>query len=116
ISLIPDSWSGSVFRPAPATTSTYNSPMYVDADASGNLYAVVNGIFADAQDSRVVAVSKSSDMGQTWSAFERMPASVLQAYATNRGAAAAVPFRVYDQHDMVVTGENRFSYIQRIAL
>lgn len=116
ISLIPDSWSGSVFRPAPATTSTYNSPMYVDADANGNLYAVINGIFADAQDSRVVAVSKSSDMGQTWSAFERMPASVLQAYATNRGAAAAVPFRVYDQHDMVVTGENRFSYIQRIAL
>lgn len=116
ISSIPDSWSGSVFRPAPAKTSTYNSPMYVDADGSGNLYAVINGVFADAQESRVVAVSKSTDMGQTWSTFERMPSNVLQAYATNRGAASAVPFRVYDQHDMVVTGENRFSYIQRIAL
>lgn len=116
LSSIPSPWSSSVFRPAPSVTSTYNSPMYVDADPSGNLYAVINGIFADDQNNRVVAVSKSTDMGGSWSAFERMPITVLQAYANNRGASGAVPFRVYDQHDMVVTGVNRFSYIQRIAL
>jgi hypothetical protein len=113
---IPNAWDKSVFRPAPQPTTTYNSPMYVDADANGTLYAVVNGLFADDPNNRVVAVSKSTDMGQSWSAFERMPTSVLQAYASNRGAAIAVPFRVYDQNALAVTGENRFSYIQRIAL
>ncbi len=113
---IPSTWENSVFRPAPQMTSTYNSPMYVDADANSTLYAVINGIFADDQENRVVAVSKSTDMGQTWSQFDRMPPSVLQAYASNRGAAIAVPYRVYDQHAMVVTGENRLSYIQRIGL
>lgn len=116
IGQIPPTWSNSQFRAAPARTSTYNSPMYVDADANGNLYAVINALFADNQDNRVVAFSKSTDVGESWSTFERMPVSVLQAYAANRGAAAAVPFRVYDQHALVVTGENRFSYIQRIAL
>lgn len=113
---IPSAWNNNQFRAAPARTSTYNSPMYVGADADGKLYAVVNALFADDENNRVLAVSTSSDMGQTWSSFERMPASVLQAYANNRGAALAVPFRVYDQSAMVVTGTNRFSYISRIAL
>lgn len=116
VGVIPPTWSYSQFRSTGSPTSTYNSPMYVDADANGKIYAVVNAVFADNPENRVVAVSTSNDMGQTWSQFERMPASVLQAYASNRGASFAVPFRVYDQHAMVVTGVNRFSYIHRVAL
>jgi len=116
VGTIPSSWDNSQFRTAPQPTSTYNSPMYVDADGNSTLYAVINALFADDQDNRVLAVSKSTDMGQSWSTFDRMPTSVLQAYASNRGAAIAVPYRVYDQSTLVVTGENRFSYIGRIGL
>lgn len=119
IGTIPSTWGNSQFRPAPATSSSYNGPMYSDVDSDGNIYAITNAIFADDQDHRVPAFSKSTDMGKTWTTFVRMPASALTTYATSRGGDflySPSNQAAYEQDAFVVTGVNKFSYFYRVGV
>lgn len=116
VTTMPSAWANSQFRQSPSKTSSYNGPMYTDADSKGVLYAAINGIFADDQDNRVVAVSKSTDKGTTWTEFTRMPANLLSSYATANQVDNAIAFSPYQQDAFVVTGEDQFSYVYRVAL
>lgn len=116
VGTMPSSWANSQFRQSPNKTSSYNGPMYTDADPSGNLYAAVNDIFADDQDNRVVAVSKSTDKGSTWSEFTRMPANLFSSYASSNEVDNVISLSPYQQDAFVVTGNDQFSYIYRVGL
>lgn len=115
-SSIPASWANSQFRSTPSMTSSYNGPMYSDVDPDGVVYAACNSIFADDQNNRVIAFSKSTNLGKTWSDFTRMPKATLDNYATSRGQAQATFVQPYQQDAFVVTGKDRFSYFARVAL
>ncbi len=115
-SSIPTTWNNSQFRAAPDTRRSFNGPMYCDADASGACYAAVNSIFTDDETSRVIGVSKSTDLGKTWSDFAKMPATLYADYATSRSMKTAQPIQAYQQDAFIVTDENRYSYFLRVAL
>ncbi|MFM7773428.1 MAG: hypothetical protein ACKO9V_01120 [Candidatus Kapaibacterium sp.] len=115
-SSVPNAWANSQFRSTPSMTSSYNGPMYSDVDPDGAVYAACNSIFADDQNNRVIAFSKSANLGKTWSDFTRMPKSTLDDYAKSRGQAQAAFVQPYQQDAFVVTGKDRFSYFARVAL
>ena len=115
-SSVPTAWANSQFRSTTSNTSSYNGPMYSDADPDGVVYAACNSIFADDQNNRVIAFSKSTNLGKTWSDFTRMPKSTLDNYATSRGQAQAIFVQPYQQDAFIVTGKDRFSYFARVAL
>ncbi len=115
-SSLPTAWDNSQFKSAPATTSSYNGPMYVDADPDGVCYAAINSIFTSDENSRVISFSTSTDLGGTWSDFNKMPSTVMDQYASDRGFAQVVAIQPYQQDAFIVTGSNRFSYFFRAAL
>lgn len=114
-SRIPSSWDVTQFRPSGNPDQSYNSAMRIGADVDGRLYAVVNNLFADNQNTRIPAVSMSEDQGTTWSAFNRMPQSAFDAYMTQYGWDNITIYRPYDMEAFVVTGVNQFSYFFRVA-
>ena len=115
VSTIPTAWDVSQFRNPGTLLSTYNSAARLGADEEGRLYMVVNNLFADDENNRVAAVSTSDDQGTTWSNFDRMPTSALNAYATAQGWENIFVYRAYDQEALAVTGIGKFSYFLRVA-
>ncbi len=116
-STLPGEWSTSLFRSAPALTSSYNGPMEIAVDDNNNVYAAVNNMFADDEDNRVPAVSMSSDDGATWSAFNRMPASLLEDYRSATGYEVIGAYQVYNQmYGFVAWGNNSYSYVYPVFL
>jgi hypothetical protein len=113
----PSAWDVTQFRqPSPPNLiSSYNGPPRICADADGKLYMAVNNIFANDPDNRVVAVSTSLDQGTTWSAFTRMPASLLKDMATQSQWSEVFVVGPYDLDAIVVTGRDQFSYFYRVA-
>jgi len=86
----------------------------VDAN---NVYVAVNNIFADDEENRVPAVSKSSDGGATWSAFNRMPVSLLEDYRTATSFELIGSYQVYNQmFGFVAWGTNNYSYFFPVFL
>jgi len=115
-SKIPSEWSLSIFRQAPQLSSSYNGPMEIAVDKDDNIYVAVNNIFAVDEDNRVVAVSKSTDGGASWSDFNRMPATLLQNYAATYQFETAIPYQVYNQMYGFVVYGNSYSYFYPLAL
>jgi hypothetical protein len=119
-STMPNAWSGPQFRESTGGYF-YNGDMYLDIDENNNLYTIVNNLFADNPNQRVPAFSKSTDDGATWSAFNKMPYSVLENFILDKGGN---PFDAnrsplpgsypYQLDGFVVTGENQLSFIYRI--
>jgi hypothetical protein len=110
-SVIPNVWGPQNWRSTGDFNSSYNGPMYMDVDEEGTLYAAVNNIFADDQENRVVAISKSTDKGATWSAFDRMPASVITNYLSMYGFENAFQPKAYNTSGFAVTGKDKFSFV-----
>ncbi len=115
-SSLPTAWANSQFRSTPSTTNSYNGPMYTDVDPKGVTYAICNSIFADDQNNRVLAFSKSTNGGKSWSDFTRMPTTVLSTFATSEGLSQATVIQPYQQDAFMVTDEDKFSYFCRLAL
>ena len=111
---IPSAWSVSQFRNPNNVNSTFNGAPRIGADEDGRLYMAVNNIFADDENNRVPAFSTSEDQGATWSAFERMPPTLFEAYRTQHGFEQIGVYRPYDVDAMVVTGVNEISYFFRV--
>lgn len=101
--------------------SSYNTNILLDADSQGALYAAVINFWIPDQiieeQRRYVGISKSTDQGLTWSAFERMPQSVLLGYLTANNADTALRqsglfgSSAYQSHGFAVTGKDEFSYV-----
>lgn len=119
--IVPTQWNASNFKAAPnPQQSYYNSGMMMDYDAQGNLYSVVANLFVDDPDNRVIAVSKSTDKGATWTTFDRCPVSLLNNYIVSKGADLSLetgfnPWLFpYDASGFAVTGTDEFSYFAKI--
>jgi len=83
----------------------------VDVDANGTLYAAVNNIFADDINKRVLAISKSTNNGETWTDFDRVPQSVFDAYNVAEGLESSFLPQPYLTSGFAVTGVDEYSYI-----
>ncbi|MEJ5245896.1 MAG: T9SS type A sorting domain-containing protein [Bacteroidota bacterium] len=118
-SSIPQQWGIDKFRQAsnPSSGSHYNNTIYIDADDEGTLYACVANMFIDMPEKRRVGFSISTNNGETWSDFEKMPISVLNDYITSQGANSDSAFIYpYEANGFVVYGKNKFSYFTRLYI
>lgn len=110
----PDAWSLDKFRPSGDINSSYNDHLYIDVDNGENVYVGVMNMFADDPDIRVPAVSKSTDGGETWSTFDRIPKTLLTNYFTVFGGdptkSAILP---YKSDGFVVWGPDSWSFLFR---
>ncbi|ROL62124.1 T9SS C-terminal target domain-containing protein [Bacteroidetes/Chlorobi group bacterium ChocPot_Mid] len=117
-SKLPTEWALSNFRASTDLQRSYNTPMEITVNkTSGNVYVAVNNIFADDENNRVPAVSSSTDQGATWSAFNRMPVSLLEDYKTSTGYELIGAYLPYNQmNGFVAWGDNNFSYVFPVFL
>lgn len=114
---IPNEWNVNQFQQVspPNKNSTLNGSPRIGTDNEGNLYMVVANILASEADIRTPMVSTSTDQGASWSAFTKMPSQLLLDYQSAHGFGSIVVFRPYDDHSLVVTGKDQFSYFFRLA-
>lgn len=112
---IPSQWDVNQFRNPGSANSSFNGAPRMGADEEGRLYMVVNNIFADDDQNRVPSFSSSEDQGANWTAFQRMPVSILTNYATTMQWPNIFVYRPYDMEALVVTGINQFSYFYRVG-
>ncbi len=114
---IPAQWGVDKWRPSEVLSSSFNAPMLLEGDESGNLYACFNNFAADNLDTRGVQVSKSADQGKTWGSFVSMPTALLDEYAKATGGDIAFQpgQSPYSGGSFIVTGDDSFSYFMRVA-
>lgn len=110
-SLIPTAWGPTNWRSTGDFNTSYNGPIYVDVDAEGTLYAAVNNFFAVDVDNRVLGISKSTDHGKTWSAFDKFPISIINDYIAANGYESAGNFTPYSTNGFAVTGKDQYSFV-----
>lgn len=117
-STIPPQWSTDIFRQADGLGSSWNAPMKIGTDEDGNVYAMVYNIFRDDPNNRrVPAISKSTDNGQTWSDFIRMPFSMITDFLVPTGHNPENFEGLYPYTDIttVVRGPDQISFFLRLA-
>ncbi|MBX3044685.1 MAG: T9SS type A sorting domain-containing protein [Candidatus Kapabacteria bacterium] len=114
-SQIPEAWNLNQFRRAEQLTSSWNAPMRLDVDVEGNVYAFFFNMFADNENYRCPAFSKSTDNGRTWSELVRMPEGLINDFvsAYNANVQLGINSYPYTDWDVVVTGVDEFSMFQR---
>lgn len=114
---IPAQWAVDKFRPSEQLTSSYNAPVLLSGDESGNLYACFNNFAADNLDTRGVQITKSADQGKKWDDFISMPTALFDEFAAATGGDVAFqPGQTpYSGGTFIVTGEDSFSYFMRVA-
>jgi len=104
-------WGVDLFREPGQLNTTYNTNIEIELDASGNIYAAVNNIFRDDEENRVIAVSKSTDGGATWSDFNRMPTSLLTQYIESTIFTNVFPYEPHStMNAFLVLGEDSYCY------
>ena len=119
ISNNPEEWWTKHFRQVDSKTTSFNGPLQVGKDQSGNLYGVVNNIFADDEDTRLLAFSKSSDNGENWTDFEKMPRTVLTDFVAEYSGYTSFSTpasTAYQPSQLFVRGENDFSFFTRLLI
>lgn len=115
---IPSTWALSNWRPSDLLDRSFNAPVLLEGDASGSLYACFNNFSFDQLEVRGIEVSKSTDQGKTWSAtFNSMPLALLDQFAQQHGGDIAIQplFTAYDGGDLLVTGNNEYSFFFGLA-
>ncbi len=120
ISNNPEEWWTKHFRQVESKTTSFNAPIKVGEDSEGTLYSVVNNIFATDEDTRVVAISKSTDKGENWSSFEQIPTTAMTDFIAEFGgytdfsSPASTAYQGSSQ--LFVRGINDISYITRVYI
>ena len=113
---VPSIFNISNFRSAPAGSS-YNNPMHIGTDNNGAVYALVNNMFVDNENQRIPAVSKSTDMGVTWSTWNRFPQTMLENYILNEGGVTSKSgIFAYEKDGFTVVGPDEMSYLFRMII
>lgn len=109
--------------PSPQQTAdNYSSVINMGYDEEGTIYLGVTNYLSDDNTIRVPAVTKTTDMGKTWSNISAMamPTSLLTEYTRTKYApngTDAITTAIsgpYDQNALQVTGVNKFSYLIRL--
>lgn len=110
--IVPEQWWTDKFREPGGISVSYNGPMSIDTDPSGNVYTGVDNFSSANPDFRLPGFSKSTDGGETWSEFNYCPQGVLDAWLQDNGLSNAVKIGLtaYTKDDMVVYGEDEVSY------
>ncbi len=125
---IPSKWKYDNFYVQPGNLgSTFNEDMQMDSDKDGNLYACFNNILANAETSkymeRLPMVVKSTNKGETWSDYDKVPFATIKAFLAEWGGGTEVknssfvtiPYvRTYSQAAFAVTGNDSYSYFYRL--
>jgi hypothetical protein len=116
-SLIPPAWGAFNWKSSGYFDRTWNSPMYMDVDNEGTLYAATNNFFSDELNNRLLGISKSTDNGKTWSTFERFPKAKLEEYLQLNGYSAQIMYGLsaYKSYGFAATGVDQFSFIYAAA-
>ncbi len=116
-SIIPKAWIDAPFRDPGNLEQSWNAPVQMGADKEGNVYSFVFNMFADDENNRIFAYSKSTDNGKTFSDFKRMPFSVLSDFLTNWNHNLSLNYAVYPYTTWgsVVTGVDEFSLFPRLV-
>lgn len=108
---IPAAWGFDKFAAATDIKSTQNNDLYMDTDPEGNVYVALNNLFADIPEKRRLGVSVSTNNGENWVDFVKMPMSIVSDFATSVGTFAdSIIFIPYQQDAFVVYGVEKFSY------
>ncbi len=118
-STLPAGWDYTNFRATDDPTTSYNGPMNIDVDPNGNLYACVFNYFSDYVDDadRRPAVSKSTDNGKTWSAWDQFPYQLIEEYKAANGILALQPNSFIfpngspASYGFAATGNDEYSFI-----
>ncbi len=109
--------------PSPQQTAdNYSSVLSMGYDEAGSIYIGVTNYLSDDNTLRVPAVTKTTDLGKTWSNISTMamPTSLLTEYTRNNyapngtDAISTLISGPYDQNGFQVTGVNKFSYLIRL--
>ncbi len=115
----PEEWWTKHFRQVDSKTTSFNGPLQVGRDDNGNLYGVVNNIFATDEDTRTLAFSKSVDNGENWTDFTQMPRTTLTDFVAEYSGYtdfSTPSSTAYQPSQLFVRGENDFSYFTRILI
>lgn len=115
----PDEWRSALFRDPSSKSGSHRALIGLREDAAGKLYNCIYARFADDSNFLTFAVSTSSDNGKTWSEYNRMPKSVLDAFAQTQGVDAdSIFFSFRDgandggsAQDFVVYGPDKWSCV-----
>lgn len=105
-------WDIGLFRPSTEVNSSFNGRPAIEADGEGNLHMCTNGLFLPEETVRVPGISKSTDGGNTWSAFDIAPKDLWLQYAEdNGGKIDSVRGIWYDSEGFVVLPDGSASFI-----
>lgn len=115
----PEEWWYKHFRQVDSKTTSFNASIEVKKGPDGTIYSVVNNIFATDEDTRYVAVSKSTDNGENWSDFEQIPRTAIMDFINGLGPdynSFSSPSGTAYQgcNELIIKGDNEFSYITRL--
>jgi hypothetical protein len=121
-SSIPPHFNHDQFRPSTSTNTSYQSPVEIDVDPTGNVYVAVNNFFLPYNDDgrdRVIGVAKSTDNGKTYSQFRKMSRSIIDNFVEFKGGNPSIGIPIpgsypYGTSGFRVYGEDEYSYVYRI--
>jgi len=117
---IPQQWNITNFRPSTTLDRSFQSPLEIDTDPLGNVYAACLNLPVASGNSftaRVPMVSKSTNYGADWSEFIICPEDKLKEFAILNGFADISTSIVspYQKNAFVVYGDNKYSFFLRGA-
>ncbi len=116
---VPEQWATDQFvRPqgdgtTPAEDMRSSFVTKLGWDDSDNLYAGLYARSANSDDGTFLlpGVSKSTDIGQTWSEIDFMPAELLKNWISSQGAVPNADTTFFLGRDMHVLGENHVTFL-----
>lgn len=117
---IPQQWNITNFRPSTTLDRSFQSPLEIDTDPLGNVYAACFNLPVASGNSftaRVPMVSKSTNFGADWSEFIICPEDKLKEFAVingfaDLGTSSVSPFQ---KNAFVVYGDNKYSFFFRAS-
>jgi len=113
----PQQWWANKFRDPGSKTSSWNGQMVITNDEDGVLYAGVNNRHFENAEPRLLGISKSSDGGDNWSAFEVMPELTLNSILDDHPGYTAVGItNPYSGNAMFSTGPGKVSFIAEVII
>lgn len=114
---IPQEWWANKFRDPGSKTSSWNGQMVIAYDDQGTLFAGVNNRHFENAEPRLLGISKSTDGGDNWSAFELMPELTLNSILDNHpGYTSVGVMNPYAGNAMFSTGTGKVSFIAEIII
>ncbi len=112
---IPDAWNSSNFRTVDQPNSRFNQLIDFRMIPNGEVYLAVYGGFYHpdpaAENPNTVGVSKSTDYGETWDEFDKLPKTVRDSYCSEQGYPGGLFIFQYTTKGFVVFDNGDYSIL-----